>query len=338
MVRGAPASVGAAPLAIARAPKAAYDADATTNGPNWGATINWDDPPQLYQIAGTGSSLRAMYHAHLKKLLATEPLMSELGALTMGPTQIGQRIERIADKSEPLKVGTVEKSGKQDAEPYRRALWRCSQRAIVETLDSEHSDGRYKKGKTDTYCNVYSADMVNAMGGYLPRVWYAEDLKSKNKVDPATLEQNQKVQLSANEIGLWLRKYGTDFGWRVEASTEKAQDAANSGRVVIIQASKADGVSPGHVNIILAEGNGHSAGFGEVGKDHFKHEPLQSQAGEGNFKYSDAVPEGQKKNSASWWEAPDMKKETDGNCWVYEGGQQKTAVGDAIATGGKFGK
>jgi hypothetical protein len=340
MVTGAPASLGAAPVAVARkpAPAPAYE-EAKIAGPNQNKTINWDDPPELYKIAGTGSSLRAMYQKHFKELVAKEPSLVAIGAISMGPIQIGERIQRIADGSEPVIDAWGEQKGASVAERYHQALWRCSQRAIVETLDTEHSNDRYKKGAHDTYCNVYSADMVNAMGGYLPRVWYAEDLTTKFKVDPEKLEKNQKIELNANQIGLWLHKYGPDFGWRPEPDPKKAQIAANSGRVVIIQASKTKATAPGHVNIILAEGAGHN---GATSKGDGSFQPLQSQAGDGNFKYSDAVPTDQKANSDSWWAATpatEMKEEKEGNCWIYEGGQHKdTAVGDALGTGGKFGK
>jgi hypothetical protein len=341
------------PAAIQRkeapAPVPAYE-KAEVAGPNKNKTINWDDPPELYGIAGADkATLRGLYQQHLREHMSKEPRMLELGSQALLPGEIGARIEAISDGSKPLWVGAVEHKGPEAATPYREALWRCSQRAIVDTVSSTTSDARYKKDKVpvmkdgkpvlengkpkmmdQTYCNVYGADMVNALGGYLPRVWYNEDLTSATKLPAEKLQKLPKIELSANLIGGWLTKWGKDYGWKPTADAQAAQAAANSGRVVIIQATNTAG--SGHVNLVLAEGAGHKhttdAGGG--------FQPLQSQAGVNNFKYSDTTAAGEGIGD-SWWAKPEMKQGPEGHFWIYQGAAQDTAVAGATEMGGKFG-
>jgi hypothetical protein len=343
-----PAAAGPVQLAPAAAPLP-VTAQAKVAGPNKNTTINWDDPPALYGIAGGDkTALRTLYRQHLREHMAMEPRMIELGYQALAASEVGARIEAIADGSKPLWLGGTQVIGPDAAVPYREALWRCSQRAIVDTLATTASDTRYKKDKVpvmkdgkpvldetgqpklvdQTYCNVYGADMVNAMGGYIPRVWYATDsLDSPTKKPPDQL--TGQMELSANQIGAWLVKWGSDFGWRPTADAEAAQAAANAGRVVIIQASKIDG-SSGHVNVVLAEGAGHHHTTGATGG----FQPLQSQAGVHNFEYSDTAAE---TNSDSWWASKEMKQNPGGEFWIYRGAAQATAVATATEIGGKFG-
>lgn len=344
----APAATGPVQLSPASKP-APVTEQAKVAGPNKNTTINWEDPPALYGIAGGDkTALRALYRQHLREHMALEPLMIQLGYQALLPGEVGARIEAIADGSKPVWDKGVEISGAKAAVPYREALWRCAQRAIVDTLATTGSDTRYQKDKVpvmkdgkpvldasgqpklveQTYCNVYGADMVNAMGGYLPRVWYSNDnLDSPTKLPADQL--NGKMELSANQIGAWLAKWGSDFGWRPTADAEAAQAAANSGRVVIIQASKIDG-SSGHVNVVLAEGAGHHHTTDAAGG----FQPLQSQAGASNFEYSDTAAQG---ITDSWWASKAMKQNPGGQFWIYHGAAQATAVATATEMGGKFG-
>jgi hypothetical protein len=330
-------------------PPAPVTEQAKVAGPNKNTTINWDDPPALYGIAGGGkTSLRTLYRQHVREHMALEPKLIQLGTQALLPGEVGARIEAIADGSNPLWLGGTQVTGPDAAVPYREALWRCSQRAIVDTLATTASDTRYKKDKVplmkggkpvldengqprlveQTYCNVYGPDMVNAMGGYIPRVWYSSDALDSPTKKPAD-QLTGKMELSANQIGAWLAKWGSDFGWRPTADAEAAQAAANAGRVVIIQASKIDG-SSGHVNVVLAEGAGHHHTTGAAGG----FQPLQSQAGVHNYEYSDTAAE---TNSDSWWASKEMKQNPGGQFWIYGGAAQATAVATATEMGGKFG-
>lgn len=337
------AAAGASLAPAASGPPApAYDKE-PTNAPgafNYNSTIDWDKKADLFGLDGPADeTLRTIYEGHLRGEMSKDPRMLELGAQGMPADKVkelGARIARIADGTEALWVGAVEKKGAEAALPYRQALWRCTQRAIIATLATSKSR-RYKKTK-DTYCNVYSADMVNAMGGYLPLVWYNEDLATTAKVPAEKLQKNNKGPLNANQIGLWLHKWGKDYGWRQIDDPKQAQTEANSGKVVIIQASKADPKYSGHVNVIIAEGNGH-----EAQKGHGGYQPLQSQAGDSNYEYSDTA---EKTNGLNWWTAPGdgsaaqgadaMAKDPGGNFWIYEGAHHAdTAVGSATEMGSK---
>jgi hypothetical protein len=378
MVKGAPTRVsGGAGAAIARSPVGPVYNQAKFVGTNHDKTIDWNNPPQLYGLAGDkGVSLREQYRAHIRAHLATEPDIVALGC-GFDPEPIAARLKEIEEQqkqaaadaaaamsSAASAVGDMvsglfggssgkdsdddshwmgdvmekpkkkkSKSGpggpKVDVEACRKALWRSAQRAIADTLSSETSDARYKKNGGTTYCNVYGTDMVNAMGGYLPRVWYA-DLGIAKKMSQEEMKKNNVpvVELSANNIGAWLNKWGSDFGWTRTASAKDAQAAANAGRVAIIQASKIDGVSAGHVGVIMAEGNGHEHTTGKDGS----FQPLQSQAGATNFEYSDK-PTAAGGISDNWWKGDGMKNETAGNFYIYKGGHKATAVADAASMG-----
>ncbi len=350
MVRGAPSavSVGVGSM-IARSPStpAPTYKHATHAGPNHDKTIDWNNPPQFYGLAGSqATSMREQYKVHLRGHLMSE---KDIVALGVGyePEAIVQRLEAAAkDQSASSTVADAAdaaidaiggllggSSGKIDIEKCRKALWRSAQRAIADTLSTETSDARYKKKGATTYCNVYSTDMVNAMGGYLPRVWYA-DLDNPTKLPKEKLEKVPVIELSANYVGAWLNKWGSDFGWTRTTSAKQAQEAANAGNVAIIQASKIDGVSAGHVGVIMAEGNGHAHTTGKDSKGGETYQPLQSQAGASNFKYSDAAPTGGG-ISDDWWKGDGMKDEstTGGNFYIYKGGHKATAVAGSAEMG-----
>ena len=379
MVQGAPARVtGGAGAAIARTPVGPVYNKATHVGPNLDKTIDWNNPPQLYGLAGDqATSLREQYRAHLRTHLGTEPDIVALGAgldpeaivarladleqrqkdavaaaaaaavdattdatdaasdavggMIGGMFDGGDELHQLGDVLEQPRSKRKPAPGRPevDVEACRKALWRSAQRAIADTLSTETSDARYKKKGGTTYCNVYATDMVNAMGGYLPRVWYA-DLGIARKMSQEEMKKNNVpvVELSANNIGAWLNKWGGDFGWTRTKSAKEAQEAANAGRVAIIQASKIDGVTSGHVGVIMAEGNGHAHTTGKDGS----YQPLQSQAGASNFQYSDTPPAGAG-ISDSWWKGEGMKEEPDGNFYIYKGAHQATAVTDAASMG-----
>ncbi len=369
MVAGEAARVGGgATTAIARSAVGPVYNHATVVGTNHDKTIDWNNPPQLYGLAGDhGTSLRAQYREHLRQHLGAEPDIVKLGA-GLDPDPIVARLHDIEQRQQDAAtakntageagvatsglfdgffdgssgahaLGDTLPSTKRpptaggaatvDVAACRKALWRSAQRAIADTLSTETSDARYKKKGGTTYCNVYATDMVNAMGGYLPRVWYA-DLGIAKKL---TLEEMQKnnvpvVELSANNIGAWLAKWGGDFGWQRTADAKQAQAAANSGQVAIIQASKADGIAAGHVGVIMAEGAGHAHTTAKDGS----FQPLQSQAGASNFEYSDTAKPGAG-ISDTWWKGDGMKAEPAGNFYIYKGKHQATAVDGAAAMG-----
>ena len=159
------------------------------------------------------------------------------------------------------------------AEKIRDLLFRAHQYAIVETLNVTES-ARYQPGEGKTYCNIYAYDVVTAMGGYLPRVWWTDptwtkiqggseivslaDLKrmKKDKEDVSNVvapEYGVTVgEQNANALTKWMHKTGGEFGWSAATDMEAAQTAANQGQIVILLAANKVASKSGHVSVVLA--------------------------------------------------------------------------------------
>jgi hypothetical protein len=223
------------------------------------------------------------------------------------------------------------------AEKIRDLLFRANQYAIVETLNVTAS-ARFQPGEGKTYCNIYAYDVVTALGGYLPRVWWTDptwtkiqggaeivslaDLKrmKKDKEDVSNVvapEYGVTVgEQNANALTKWMHKTGGEFGWSAASDMEAAQTAANQGQIVILLAANKVASKSGHVSVVLAESNEHKAGRDETTNKVVV--PLQSQAGSKNFKYSS---EGGAPGSTAktWWED---SKHKDGAAWIFGGAIQ----------------
>ncbi len=191
------------------------------------------------------------------------------------------------------------------AEAIRDLMFRCNQYAIVETLNVTAS-ARYQPGEGKTFCNIYAYDVVTAMGGYLPRVWWTDAAwtKIQGGAEIVTLEELRRMkkekedvsnvvapeygvtvgEQNANALTKWMHKTGAEFGWSAAADMEGAQTAANTGSIVILLAANKVASKSGHVSVVLAESNDHQAGRDETTNQVVV--PLQSQAGSKNFKYS----------------------------------------------------
>lgn len=195
------------------------------------------------------------------------------------------------------------------AEELRAKLFKANQYAVVETLDVENSK-RYEKlmegGATKaTYCNIYAYDVVSALGGYLPRVWWTDDALKKVKAGQAVKPKYGETirEMNANSLNAWMGSEGGSFGWRKADGETAAQNAANSGRLVILLAANANPRRSGHVSVVMAEKGDHKAK--RTGDNVTV--PLQSQAGGTNYKY-DA--------RGAWWKDANH---TQGAAWIFEG-------------------
>lgn len=204
--------------------------------------------------------------------------------------------------------------GKPDeANELEKKLFQANQYAVVEALNVTKSS-RYKADRGGTYCNVYAYDVVSAMGGYLPRVWWTDDSIDKINNGEAvkikfSLDENTDTvrEMRANHLTDWMKAYGASFGWRKATSVAKAQEAANDGKIAILLAAKINPKKSGHVNVILPETEQHKAKYDAAGNFDM---PLQSQAGGSNFKYSSTH------YSNEWWNGSLYR---DGAAWIYEG-------------------
>lgn len=137
-----------------------------------------------------------------------------------------------------------------------------------------------------TYCNIYAHDLVAALGGYLPVIWWNPPAEARIRAGARVVtpeehralppaERAQAIapikgrggtvrELNANEINQWLRTRGGGYGWTMapganpNEQARAAQEAANDGRIVI---ASAQAVTPpnarrersGHVSVIVAE-------------------------------------------------------------------------------------
>lgn len=141
---------------------------------------------------------------------------------------------------------------------------------------------RYQPRKGATYCNIFAYDYCYLMNKYLPRVWWvpgAVDLFLQGKTPKAkygetVLEQN------ANSLHFWLKRYGSQFGWK-EGDVDTVQSKVNEGAVGVICAVRRNKRQPGHISVVVPETEHYKA----TRKDDKVVIPLQCQAGVVNFNY-----------------------------------------------------
>ncbi len=235
-------------------------------------------------------------------------------------TQIATVFGQPLTQQEVLtRIRTADKLGNSAlADQLRRKLRIANQYAVIMTLEVETSE-RYQKvertkiekgkevKKTATFCNIYAYDVVTALGGYLPRVWWTKPalarIENGEKVTPAYNKTVEEV--NANRLTEWMSTHGEQFGWRREQDISAAQAAANQSKLVIILAANTNPKRSGHVNVLMPETDQHKAlrdNAGQVSR------PLQSQAGSTNFEI------GTHRNR--WWKD---KQHKDGAAWIFEG-------------------
>jgi hypothetical protein len=200
-----------------------------------------------------------------------------------------------------------------EAEQLRIKLRIANQYAVVETLDVKESK-RYekvkklKKGKWSwsTYCNIYAYDVVTAMGGYLPRVWWKDEalarIRKGEKVKPVYEETVH--ELSANALTDWMYEFGSEYSWRKEEDITAAQDTANQGKLIILLATNVNPRASGHVSVLMPESKQIKA----IRENNKVVGVVQSQAGANNFKLDN--------HRKQWWKD---KKHKLGAAWIFEG-------------------
>ena len=330
----------AGPFAVAAFTKADHFARnpidkrrANVKGTGYQSILDWDSAhpkitPPNPTAAGAGNvrSLREIFYEHRSK-----QLLDTFGVDAIDLVIVAAEIGDYVGDPIGTKIGDL--------------LSRCNQYAIVETLNVSLS-ARYAKDKTtaSTFCNVYAYDLVTAMGGYLPRVWWMpwawrkieggaeivtpEELtrmrQQKENVSNviAPLYQQTVYELNANGLNDWMRSTGPKFGWRIAGSMDEAQNAANSGQVVVMLTSAKDRKKSGHVSVVLAESGEHRAHRDEsTGQVTF---PLQSMAGgdTANVKYTANQKKGEDPPE-QWWKRADREL---GGAWIFEGKMQSPLV------------
>jgi hypothetical protein len=248
--------------------------------------LDWD---KKHQEIAQSESLREVFEANLLLQL------SEQFGSQVTQSEILQRIAQ-AEAETNIEV----------AESMRIKLRIANQYAVIATLKVDESS-RYQRTATSTYCNIYAYDVVTALGGYLPRVWWtASALKQIQKGEDVQPKYGKTVrEMNANALTDWMYKYGDVFGWRQEDDISEAQAEANNGKLVILLAVNKNPRKSGHVNVLVAETEQHQAERDENGN---VDKPLQSQAGATNFQV--------RAHQQKWWQDNRHKL---GAAWVFEG-------------------
>lgn len=328
------------------------------DGSSRGSRIDWESTKgiigaatQLPENRGSPGSVRELYEFYLLRYLWRE-LPSELTAFSMThaiPEESVTSIDGRADRRAAVEAlcgflaqtqRDLLESGQVDAaEGLRRAMFRASEHALADALQVETAH-RYTAEDGDTWCNVWAFDLVTAMGGYLPRIWYTNE-RDEFLVHGEAYAENRHRQVRANDLYDWMMEWGVvEYGWAAVGGVEAGQQAANAGQLVIIlgrtvedDPGKAGHVGPGHVSVVMAESQAIGRTRPTESQTGGAFVPLQSQAGADNFASNDASaaadtvgPTGRR----AWWndevfQADATKTDAQGRtanhgCFVYRGG------------------
>lgn len=124
-------------------------------------------------------------------------------------------------------------------------------RMVIDELDVEHAP-RYQPTKSATYCNIFVADVLQAMG-LQPQHWCDAD------GNPAEDGQTGAFEMNANRMARWFKLHGQRNGW-VEADRQTASDAAARGHVVVLVWDSGRPDRSGHIALLLPEGTIAQAG------------------------------------------------------------------------------
>jgi hypothetical protein len=143
-----------------------------------------------------------------------------------------------------------------------------------------------------TFCNIYACDYCYLSGVYLPRVWWtAAALVRIGAGEAVPVRYGETVlELNANGLYDWLKKFGAGFGWHQVDTEDAVQLAVNEGGVAVICARRKVASAPGHIAVVVAERVPQHAAERAGGVVKL---PLQSQAGARNFCYGCGL--------SKWW-------------------------------------
>lgn len=258
---------------------------------------------------------------------AGDPAMQQafLGHLCEYLTQLlshefdGDTLEAVLSAVEAYIAELRELEGDEAAAAALTMVSHAFSYAVVDTLDAEDNEhARYWPNGGETYCNIYGYDMVSALGGYLPRMWWSSELMplieqgARLPAEDGSHGVTYMQQMSADDLVEWMEQCGAEFGWMRAENITAAQQAANEGAVVILLAHHAtDETRDGHVNIVMPEIAGrHAATWNDSHTEVLV--PLQSQAGGRNFRY-EASPGNSVEYTQEepWWRT--------GAAWIYRG-------------------
>ena len=166
------------------------------------------------------------------------------------------------------------------------------------------SHARYQPRNGATFCNIYAHDYCHLAGLYLPRVWWTHDaverLTRGELVEPrlgSTIDEQR-----ANDLFRWLA-HSAPASAGGNGIADELQTEANIGAVgMIVARRKIDGKS-GHIAIVVPETDDERAKRNATGA---VTAPLQSQAGERNFRCGTSTP--------NWWNGEQF---ADSAFWIH---------------------
>ncbi len=271
--------------------------------------MDWDSVHR--EIDGLqGSTLREAFLLHLFERLA-QFLPDTFIACTSY-----EEVQQILDTA----IAEAEAAGDfAEAERLQRQFNIAAQFAVVDTLDVEDS-ARYEPVEGGpTYCNIYAYDVISALGGYLPRVWWNDDvlprIQAGEQVEPIYGETIH--EMNANALTVWFDEWGAYFGWDLAGDMTEAQQAANNGELSIIVAANKNPKRSGHITVVMPETPGHEATSNEAGEVVV---PMQSQAGRNNLEYG---------TTGEWWS---NSSHVDGAAYIYRGERRSELLTPELAT------
>jgi hypothetical protein len=178
-----------------------------------------------------------------KGTLAASPLFKAASAAYGGAqttTGTAEAMTPVA-ASKPCTPAVMSSAGNRSAAQYRQ---------VIDQFDVENNK-RYevnKKGRGDTYCNIFLWDVTSAMGAEIPH--YVDAKTGAPRTYPDT---DGARQMSANSIYNWLHQQGGDYGW-FEVTPEQAQTLANNGNPVVTSWKNTSG--HGHVQVVCPSKDG----------------------------------------------------------------------------------
>ena len=128
---------------------------------------------------------------------------------------------------------------------------------------------RYQKTESSTFCNIFSWDVMSAMGCDLPH-WVKDGA-------PAGVGEEGAREMTANATYDWLAEYGQSYGWRA-VTAEESQERADAGYPTVAVWKNPDSGKSGHIMVVRPQNNKfrYSADEG----------PVIAQAGLDNYDYA----------------------------------------------------
>lgn len=320
-------------------PALAVDQYAYTHPIDWNAPVNWDtddsEPPispvSISDPWTKNASLKMIFEEHQRQKI------TDIFEHSEGYTSVN-------DVKNAIDVATQE-GRLSDAKRLEQILFAATQYAVIYTLNPEGSE-RYRKKENKTYCNIYAYDVVYALGGYIPRLWWkdwrpniqdrirngATQIPAETYKDMARCGQtlddvyaflynedgflDTVEEMTANQIFDWMNEWGIQIGWRKLSNSTQAQQEANRGKIVVIVGANENRALSGHISVVVSK---RGLNEEEPTNQSINHETdnstisglSQTQAGDENHLHLEPEETG-----SDWWIDSTM---TPGEFWVYEG-------------------